>query len=222
MPATSPSDPRAIPRFLVVEGVDGSGKSTQVQLLASWLQEHGLPVLVTREPGGTPLAERLRALILDPSLACAPRAELLLLLAARAQHVAERIGPAIAAGTTVIADRFSLSTLVYQGIGRGLPLDEIRTADRMATGGLTPDLTLVIDVPLEVVLARIGARTDRFEGEGAEFLARIIAGYRQLSATEPGVVRLDGTPAVPAVHAALQTAVRARLGGLTRGHAANT
>lgn len=191
LPANAFTPPRA--PFIVLEGVDGSGKSTQARALADRLQAHGIPTLLTREPGGTALAERLRAIILDPAVACTSRAELLMILAARAQHVDERIAPALAAGTVVISDRFSLSSLVYQGIARGLPLDEVRAADAVATGGLRPDLTLVLDVPLEIALQRLGKLEDRFEGEGQEFLRRVVDGYRQLAGEDPTIVCLDGT-----------------------------
>ena len=203
---SSPSD-IAIPqhvRFVVLEGIDGSGKSTQARLLAEWLRASGRTVTLTREPGGTPLGERLRAIILDRAIDCAPRAELLMILAARAQHVAEVILPALQAGAMVVSDRFSLSSLAYQGYGRGLPLDEIRAADAAATGGVRPDLTLVIDVPLETVLARVGERADRFEGEGREFLQRVISGYRRLAAEDPTVRLIDGTVTVEAVQQAIR------------------
>lgn len=161
-------------------------------------------MLLTREPGGTALAERLRAIILDQTIACTPRAELLMLLAARAQHVAEVIAPALAAGTTVISDRFSLSSLAYQGYGRGLPLAEIRAADAAATAGIRPTLTVVIDVPLRCALSRIGERQDRFEGEGRAFLQRVIDGYRQLAAEESAVRCVDGRGAADTVQEAIR------------------
>lgn len=190
-------------RFIVLEGVDGSGKSTQAQMLADTLRADGRDVVLTREPGGTPLGERLRALILDPDVVCAPRAELLMILAARAQHVAEVIQPALERGADVVCDRFSLSSLAYQGYGRGLPLAEIRAADAAATGGLRPDLTVLLDVPLATVLARVGERNDRFEGEGRTFLQRVIDGYRALAAADPAVRVIEGTDAPEAVRATL-------------------
>lgn len=193
--------------FIVLEGVDGSGKTTQAQLLTAWLQEQGIPVVLTREPGGSVLGERLRTLILDHTLPCTPRAELLLFMAARAQHMAEVISPALAAGTVVICDRFALSTLVYQGFVRGLPLDEIRAANEVATGGIHPDLTVLIDVPYEVVYARIGERQDRFEGEGGQLLRKVIEGYRHLAVDTPAVRIIDGTGAVESVQDALRRMV---------------
>lgn len=194
-------------RFIVLEGVDGSGKSTQARLLAEWLRALGRSVVLTREPGGTPLGERLREIILDPEIPCAPRTELMLILAARAQHAAEVIGPALQGGAMVVSDRYTPSSLAYQGYGRGLPLDEIRAADAVATGGLHPDLTLVIDVPLEVVLERVGARADRFEGEGRAFLQRVIAGYRQLAAEDPTARHIDGTGSIEAVQQAIREVI---------------
>jgi dTMP kinase len=194
--------------FLVLEGVDGSGKSSQVPLLAAWLQEQGAAVKVTREPGGTVLAERLRALILDQAVGCVPRAELLMLLAARAQHVAEVIEPALLAGTMVVSDRFSLSSLAYQGYGRGLPLADIRQADAVATGAVHPTLTVLLDVPFHAAFARIGARQDRFEGEGQQFLERVIEGYRELAATDPTVRIIDGTGTLVQVQEEIRRIVR--------------
>lgn len=194
--------------FIVLEGIDGSGKSTQAQLLAEWLREQDIPVVLTREPGGTTLGEHLRTIILDPAIHCVPRAELLLLLAARAQHVADVIQPSLRAGTTVISDRFSLSSLAYQGYGRGLPLAEVREADAVATGGVRPDCTLLIDVSLDTVLQRVGARADRFEGEGGLFLQRVIDGYRRLATADPSMRLIDGSAPPEAVHEAIRREIR--------------
>ena len=122
----------------------------------------------------------------------------------REEFAREYILPALQAGAMVVSDRFSLSSLAYQGYGRGLPLDEIRAADAAATGGVRPDLTLVIDVPLETVLARVGERADRFEGEGREFLQRVISGYRRLAAEDPTVRLIDGRVTVEAVQQAIR------------------
>ena len=210
MPASSDNSRNCRARFLVLEGVDGSGKSTQASRLAAWYQERGCPVVLTREPGGTELGERLRALIKDEcgdTPPCAPRTELLLTLAARAQHVAEVIDPALSEGVTVISDRFSLSTLAYQGAARGLPLADIRAADAVATQGVRPDLTLVIDVPLEVAQARTGQRFDRFEREGPAFLQKVIDGYREIGANEPNVRFIEGSGTVDEVWQAVRQAV---------------
>jgi len=191
----------------VREGVDGSGKTTQARLLAEWYRERGMPVCFTREPGGTALGERLRSIILDPAVPCEPRAELLMIEAARAQHVAEVIAPALRTGVTVISDRFSLSSLAYQGFGRGLALAEIMAADRVATGEVQPSLTLVINVSLDTALARIGERQDRFEGEGRTFLQRVVDGYLRLATADPRVLLVDGNASVEAVQRCVREAV---------------
>jgi dTMP kinase len=198
--------------------VDGSGKTTQAHLLATWYRAQGFTVVETREPGGTSLGEQLRAVILDATVPCAPRAELLMILAARAQHVAEVIAPALAAGQIVVCDRFTPSSLAYQGGGRGLPEGDILAADAAATGGLAPDLTILTDVSLEAALARIGARADRFEGEGRAFLQRVIDHYRAQAAGNPRMVAVDGTASVEDVHRAIVAAVIAA--GREGGHAA--
>jgi dTMP kinase len=192
--------------------VDGSGKSTQAQLLSQWVREAGFPVLVTREPGGTALAEKLRPLILDPTIPCSDRAELFLLLAARAQHVREVIAPALASGVIVISDRFSLSSLAYQGYGRGLPLADICSADAIARSGITPDHTFVLDVPLSLALSRIGARADRFEGEGQDFLQRVIDGYHALAKSATAITLIDGTATIDEIQHTLRQAVQPLLG----------
>lgn len=181
--------------FLVFEGVEGSGKSTQARRLAEWLEEKGIPHLLCREPGGTALGEEIRRLLLEGG-AVGARAELLLMLAARATFVDELVRPHLAAGEVVIADRYQLSTFAYQGYGRGLPLDEVRRINAFATGGLTPDLTIVFDVPPEVGEARrvaAGRSSDRIERAGAAFHQRVFEAYRLLAEAEPGVECIDGT-----------------------------
>jgi dTMP kinase len=181
-------------RFIVLEGGEASGKSTQAARLAATLDG-----VLTREPGGTATGERLRALILDPALpAPAVRAETLLLLAARAQHVAEVIEPALAAGRTVVCDRFAGSTVAYQGYGRGLDPAEIQRLSDWASDGLNPDRVILLEVPSAVAGHRLGTRgtTDRMEGEGAGFFALVAAGYRALAEADPlrwRVVDGDGT-----------------------------
>ena len=180
--------------FLVLEGVEGSGKSTQARRLVEWLAEHDIPSALCREPGGTPLGEEIRALVLD-GVAVPPRSELLLMLAARAVFVDEVVRPHLEAGMVVIADRYELSTYAYQGYGRGLPLDEVRRLNEFATGGVHPDLTLVLDVPVEEGEARRlaeGRRSDRIESAGAWFHDRVVEAYRLLAETEPGVEAIDG------------------------------
>lgn len=210
-PTDNPTDRRA--PFFVIEGVDGCGKSTQVQLFTEWLHSIGVAVRVTREPGGTALAERLRPLILDAAIPCSPRAELLMLLAARAQHVEEVIVPSLAQGVVVVSDRFSLSSLAYQGFGRGLPLDEIRMANAVATAGVLTTQTILLDVPLPDVLQRIGERDDRFEGEGRHFLQRVIDGYRTLAAEDRSVRRIDGRASVDEVQRCIRQILRPFVAG---------
>lgn len=189
--------------LITFEGIDGSGKSTQARLLHAHLARLGLSPLLVREPGGTTLSERVRALLLDPAAHVAPRAELLLFAAARAQLVEEAIRPALAAGRPVVCDRFFDSTTAYQGAGRGLA-DPAWLADfhRFVTGGLEPDRTYLIDVPLGVAAARRSAEADRMEGAGEAFFERVRAGYLALAEAEPArIVVLDGTRAAEELHA---------------------
>ena len=177
-------------RFLVLEGIDGCGKTTQLKQLAQWLPVSGLmpagaTLHLTREPGGTPLGQALRELLLHPPQASAPSptAELLLYAADRAQHVEQLIRPALVRGDWVLSDRFSGSTLAYQGDGRGLDVSTIRDLERIATAGVTPDLTLWLDLPVAESLRRRQTQTaDRIEAEGTAFLARVAEGFRRLAA----------------------------------------
>jgi dTMP kinase len=186
--------------FLVLEGIEGCGKSTQARLLGGWLAEHGIRFMLTREPGGTAIGEQIRRVLLQ-SEEVGPRAELLLMLAARAALVAQEVGPALERGEVVVADRYELSSLAYQGGGRGVDLEEVRRLNAFATGGLAPDLTIVLDVPLEAGAARRAGRgaEDRIERAGAAFHERVAAAYRLLG-SEPGVTLVDGTPAAGEVH----------------------
>ena len=201
-------------RFITLEGGEGGGKSTQARRLADALAATGLPVLLTREPGGAPGAEHLRGLLLGGAIDWSAPAETLLHFAARAEHVERTILPALAAGMWVVCDRFADSTMVYQGWGQG--------ADRAAIATLTgllrarPDLTLVLDVPVEVSLARLAARgaaADRYEKLGAPFFAAIREGFLAVAAAEPErCAVLDGTPGEDSVAGAILSAVRQRLG----------
>jgi dTMP kinase len=189
-------------KFIVFEGIEGSGKTTQARLLADWLAAHGVAHLLTREPGGTAIGETVRQLLLHGD-AMDARAELMLYLAARAALVTERIMPALAKGEVVVADRYEMSTFAYQGYGRGLPLEEVRAANAAATGGLAPDLTIVVRVPGGVGGTRLAGRgqADRIEREGEAFHQRVAQAYDRLTATEPRVEAVDGTPSPPQVHA---------------------
>jgi dTMP kinase len=188
-------------RFFVLEGVEGSGKSTQARLLGRWLTGLGVPHVLTREPGGTLVGEEIRQILLHGHEMPA-ESELLLMNAARAVFVREVVQPALDAGQVVVADRFSLSSLAYQGYGRGLPIDRVRAVCEFAAGGLEPDLTVVLDVPLETGDARRATRggADRIERAGMEFHARVAEAYRLLPDTETGVVRVSGTGSIEEVH----------------------
>ncbi|MBC3413003.1 MULTISPECIES: dTMP kinase [Pseudomonas] len=174
--------------FITLEGPEGAGKSTNREYLAARLREHGIDVLMTREPGGTPLAERIRELLLAPSdETMAADTELLLMFAARAQHLAQVIRPALARGTVVLCDRFTDATYAYQGGGRGLCVERIATLETFVQGTLRPDLTLVFDLPIEIGLARAAARgrLDRFEQEGHAFFEAVRQAYLQRAAQHP-------------------------------------
>lgn len=180
-------------RLIVFEGADGCGKSTQAARLAARL---GGAVL-TREPGGTSVGERLRALLIDPAtVALEPRAEALMMAAARAQHVAQLIGPALAEGRDVVVDRFSHSSLAYQGYGRGLPLDDLAWLSGFATGGRWPDVVVLLEVSAELAAGRLGP-ADRFEAEGGGFHQRVADGYRAMAAADPARWRVvDGSGSI--------------------------
>ena len=171
-------------RLLVLEGPEGVGKSTHVRQLSGWLEARGVPYLAVREPGGTPLGDEIRRLLLDdPERHVLPRAEALLFMASRAQLVEAEIRPALAAGTLVIADRFFLSTYAYQIVGRGLPEAEIRTANALATAGLVPDLTLLIHAPPGAGMARVSRRgqQDRLERSGDDFHRRVADAFARFA-----------------------------------------
>jgi dTMP kinase len=198
--------------FLVLEGVEGAGKTTQARLLANWMGHLGLPVTSTREPGGTAVGEAVRTVLLDRAELDMPgETELLLVLAARSAFVRQVVRPALAKGGVVLADRFSLSTLAYQGYGRGLDLGEVRRLDAFARGGLEPDLTLVLDLSSQEGAKRQragGKGRDRMERAGDEFHARVAAGYRELAgAGDPRVRALDALGTPDAVHERVRDAL---------------
>jgi dTMP kinase len=199
-------------KFIVFEGAEGSGKSTQARLLADWLSRVGLPHRLTREPGGTPVAEEIRAVILH-GVDIPVETELLLVLAARSVHVRELIEPELAAGKIVICDRYEMSTLAYQAIGRRLGLEPVRRLNDFATGGLHPDLTIVVDVPAKVGeerRARSRSSSDRIERAGDLFHERVVEAYRLLASQEPAVELVDGTLSEPVVHQTILGLLRAR------------
>lgn len=206
-------------RFLVLEGIDGCGKTTQLHQLAAWLPQSGLmppgaELVLTREPGGTPLGQALRQLLLHPPEQAAPgeRAELLLYAADRAQHVQGCIEPALAAGHWVLSDRFSGSTTAYQGYGRGLDLALIDQLEQVATAGLQPDLCCWLQLePQQAALRRAGQRQDRIEAEGLAFLARVHQGFAALS-QRPGWVTLVADQSPQQVQQQLQQLLQTHLG----------
>ena len=189
-------------RFITFEGGEGCGKSTQVRLLAERLASAGIEAVLTREPGGTRLAELIRSLLKDETEdpPC-DRSELLLFLAARAQLVRNVIRPSLLSGKWVVSDRFSDSTFAYQGYGRGLPLDVLSVANDFACDGLRPDMTLLLDAPPDVAARRMrsreastGTSADRIESAGSEFHARLRAGFRELASKEPDrIVTIDAS-----------------------------
>jgi dTMP kinase len=200
--------------FITLEGVEGAGKSTQVRRLARALADRGFDVVATREPGGTPLGEGIRKLVLGGAEHPVPVAELFLMLADRAQHVAEVIRPALDAGRVVIGDRFADATRAYQGGGRGLPGELIESANAAATGGLEPDLTLFLDLPAAAGQARQRARgaADRLEAEGPEFHARVAASYRRQVAAAPDRIKIiDAGADADTVHESILSQVLAAL-----------
>lgn len=192
-------------RFITLEGIEGAGKSTVAQLAGEWLAARGITARVTREPGGTPLAERVRKIVLErgPELV-SPRAETLLMFAARSIHVENLIRPALERGEWVICDRFTDATRAYQGYGRGMDLAWIEQLAAAVHGDLQPDCTLLLDLPVEVGLGRARGRSglgaDRFEAETVEFFERVRQGYLAIARREPERVRLiEAGPELPAV-----------------------
>jgi dTMP kinase len=202
--------------FITFEGVEGSGKSTQAKLLAAWLRAQGRTVVLTREPGGPYISEKIRKILLDARHhEMQPLTELLLLEASRAQHVAEVIAPALRRGAVVICDRFADSSTAYQGHGRRLDLGMVDRLNRTATGGCWPALTLVIDLPVDVGFSRAAQRRrsfDRMESQEKRFHQRVRAGFRALAAGEPSrVTLLDGRFPPDVVQAAVRQLVWSRL-----------
>jgi dTMP kinase len=196
---------------MTVEGLDGAGKTTLVTGLASALRERGFAVTVLREPGGVEVSERIRALVVDPALDVDPRAEALLYAAARAQLVAARLLPLLAAGEWVVLDRFVDSSLAYQGGGRGLGISEVRALNEFATHGVAPDVTLLLRIDPERALARLAGEGDRLERAGVEFFRAVARAYDEIAAAEPErFVVLDASLPAPTVLAeALRAVTRA-------------
>ncbi|MDP4198152.1 MAG: dTMP kinase [Bacteroidota bacterium] len=190
--------------LITFEGIDGCGKSSQAQLLADRLRDSGIETLLVREPGGTDVSEHIRSILLNEkhSMPLSSTAELLLFAASRAQLVKEVIEPALAREAVVICDRFTDSTIAYQGYGRGLPLAHIRTINDVATGGLVPDLTFLIDVPIELAVhRRKGMGDDRMEAESRVFFNHVIQGYMAQAQKQPDRIHvIDGTDSMEDIH----------------------
>lgn len=208
-------------RFVVLEGIEGVGKTTQMAVARALLGARCPELVVTREPGGTPLAERIRELALAPGPEpLPPRAELLLMFAARAVHLAELIEPALARGAWVLCDRFTDASYAYQGAGRGLGSEAVAVLEREVQGALRPDLVVLLDAPVEVALGRVRARrgaVDRFEAERAEFFERARACYLERARAAPDrYAVIDAGADQAAVAATLEARLRAAADGWTR------
>jgi dTMP kinase len=194
-------------RFIALEGSDGCGKSTQARLLAE-----AIGARLTREPGGTPAGERMREIVLDPATGELDlRSEVLLYAASRAEHVAKVIRPTTEAGQDVVCDRFIASSLAYQGFGRELVVDEVAFVNDWGTGGLRPDLTILVDVPEDLAAQRLGTELDRLEAAGDDFRKRVAEGYRELAAADGWAV-VDGSGTIDEVFTLVLAAVEEHIG----------
>jgi len=205
--------------FITFEGIDGCGKTTQFRMLAQWLRDRGKDVVETVEPGGTEIGRQIRKILLDPASAdMQPRTELLLYFASRAQNVDQVIRPALDSGRIVLCDRFTDSTLVYQGCGRGLDTQVVLDLDRIACRGLKPDMTLLIDIDAETSLLRakrrnerVGPAESRIDEEGAAFHERVRQGYLALAKAEPDrIVVIDGAAGIGEVGQRIREALGVR------------
>ncbi|HTK37003.1 MAG TPA: dTMP kinase [Pyrinomonadaceae bacterium] len=201
-------------KFITFEGIDGSGKSTQLRMLAGELRLRGVDVIETRQPGGTPLGRRLREAFLETEEAVAPMAEMLLFAADRAQHVELLIKPALAAGRVVISDRYADATFAYQGAGRGFDEKTVNQVIKLATGGLKPDLTLFFDISIENALKRMSARNEtgekvnRMDFEAIEFYERVRDAYLGISKREPKRFKpVDANGSIAEIHASVLQSV---------------
>lgn len=201
--------------FITLEGGEGAGKTTSIAFVRAFLEQAGKKVLVTREPGGTPLGEKIRGLLLEGREAMHADTELLLMFAARAEHLARVVQPALAAGSVVVCDRFTDATFAYQGGGRGVPATRIAALEEWVQQGLRPDLTLLLDIPVDQGLMRAGQRSapDRFEREAGEFFERVRQSYLAIAAREPRRVKVidaskDLVQVEQQLRAVLETLVR--------------
>ncbi|MEX0792416.1 MAG: dTMP kinase [Pirellulaceae bacterium] len=198
--------------FFSFDGVDGAGKSTQTDLFAQWLRDEGHDLVFCRDPGSTPCGEAIRRLLLDhPEMNIHPRTEMLLYMAARAQLVEEVIRPAIEAGRTVLSDRYLLANLAYQGHAGGLDLESVRTVGQICTGGLMPDLTIVLDLSPEAAYARLGRELDRMEAKGLAFMRQVREGFLAEAEVLPNVLVVDATQSVDEIQATIRAAAASRI-----------
>ncbi len=191
--------------FFSFDGLDGAGKSTQIERFVAWLEGRGHTVLVCRDPGSTELSERIRDLLLTrDSLTIGMRSEALLYMAARAELVEQQIVPALAANQTIVSDRFLLANLVYQGHAGGLPLEDLRAIGGFTTGGVSPDLTFLLDLPPELSFERLGREPDRIEQRGLAYLRKVRFGFLDEAARDPDHIRvIDATGSVDEMHEAI-------------------
>lgn len=199
--------------FIAFEGVEGAGKSTHIRRLSRRLDRDGFAHLVVREPGGTEAGERIRRIVLDPKIPVCAETELLLYLASRAEFVRRVVRPALDRGELVLADRFELSTFAYQGVARGLGLDRVRALNSFATGGLRPDVTLLLTLDPEEGMERKAGKADRLESEHANFHRAVADAYRALSESEPGVVCITSDGPIDEVQRRLWEALSGRFPG---------
>ena len=200
-------------KFITVEGIEGAGKTTCMQVVTEVIEHQGINAIHTREPGGTDLGEDLRSLLLGHKhTGMSDDAELLMMFAARAEHIAQKIQPALDDGKWVLCDRFTDATYAYQGYGRGIPLEKIAGLENWVQGELRPDLTLLMDLPVEVGMERAGKRSapDRFESEAWDFFERIRQGYLSIAAEQPSRVKvIDASQDLPDVQAQVRVAIEA-------------
>ena len=200
-------------KFITVEGIEGAGKTTCMQVVTEVIEHQGINAIHTREPGGTDLGEDLRSLLLGHKhTGMSDDAELLMMFAARAEHIAQKIQPALDVGKWVLCDRFTDATYAYQGYGRGIPLEKIASLENWVQGALRPDLTLLMDLPVEVGMERAGKRSapDRFESEAWDFFERIRKGYLSIAAEQPSRVKvIDASQDLANVQVQVRAAVEA-------------
>lgn len=187
--------------FITFEGVDGCGKTTQINLLSEYLQKQGYEVLLTREPGGKGLGEKLREILLNYDGEVSDRCESFLFLADRAQHIDIIVNPAVQQGKIVLCDRHTDSTVAYQGYGRGLDIETINNLNSIATNGMKPDLTFIFDIDTETSMKRVGKNQDRMESAGIEFQTKVRNGYLEIAKQEPERVKvIDATKSIEEIH----------------------